>query len=133
MRCIGPPDYDDLSRLTLEADLDIGELRARLRKMSDRDLLQLGRAAAYEIQADGRSRRANRFRKRSAVKGTEAFPTQCDASRLRLRQPPDTPKDQMHSRVALPAFAHAPCERFPRPRGFNQRPRISNRRPMVRF
>jgi hypothetical protein len=40
-----PSDYgDDLSRLALEADLDVGELLAR---MSDRALLEFGRAAAY--------------------------------------------------------------------------------------
>jgi hypothetical protein len=34
-------------RLALEADLDVAELRARLVRMSDRSLLEFGRAADY--------------------------------------------------------------------------------------
>jgi hypothetical protein len=40
-------DYGDLSRIALEADLDVDELRARLARMSDRALVEFGRAAAY--------------------------------------------------------------------------------------
>jgi hypothetical protein len=40
-------DYSDPSRLALEADLDVAELRARLVRMSDRELLEWGKAAAY--------------------------------------------------------------------------------------
>jgi hypothetical protein len=40
-------DYFDLSRIALEADLDPDELRVRLQKMSDRELLDWGKAAAY--------------------------------------------------------------------------------------
>jgi hypothetical protein len=40
-------DYGDLSRIALEADLDPDELRERLARMSDRALLEFGRAAAY--------------------------------------------------------------------------------------
>ena len=40
-------DYGDLSRIALEVDLDVDELRARLARMSDRALLEFGRAAAY--------------------------------------------------------------------------------------
>jgi hypothetical protein len=39
--------YSDFSRLALETDLDIDELRARLQKMTDHELLEFGRAAAY--------------------------------------------------------------------------------------
>ena len=42
-----PSDYGDLSRIALEAELDPDELRARLAKMSDRELLEWGKAAAY--------------------------------------------------------------------------------------
>jgi hypothetical protein len=42
-----PSDYGDLSRIALEADLDPDDLRARLARMSDRQLLEFGRAAAY--------------------------------------------------------------------------------------
>jgi hypothetical protein len=40
-------DYGDLSRLALEADLGVDELRARLARMSDGSLLEFARAAAY--------------------------------------------------------------------------------------
>jgi hypothetical protein len=40
-------DYGDLSRLALEASLDVDELRERLARMSDRQLLEFGHAAAY--------------------------------------------------------------------------------------
>jgi hypothetical protein len=40
-------DHGDLSRIALEADLDVDELRARLARMTDRALLEFGRAAAY--------------------------------------------------------------------------------------
>jgi hypothetical protein len=40
-------DYGDLSRIALEAELDPDELRARLARMSDSQLLEFGRAAAY--------------------------------------------------------------------------------------
>jgi hypothetical protein len=40
-------DYGALSRLALEADLDVDDLRARLARMSDRALLEFGRGAAY--------------------------------------------------------------------------------------
>ena len=40
-------DYGDLSRLALEAELDIGEFRERLQRMSDRQLLEFGHAASY--------------------------------------------------------------------------------------
>jgi hypothetical protein len=40
-------DYGDLSRLALEAELDVDELRVRLARMSDRALVEFGRAAAY--------------------------------------------------------------------------------------
>jgi hypothetical protein len=39
--------YDDLSHLALEADPGVGELRARLAGMTDRQLFEFGRAAAY--------------------------------------------------------------------------------------
>src|SRR6516225_466467 len=39
--------YGDLSRIALEADLDVDDLRARVARMSDRALLEFGRAAAY--------------------------------------------------------------------------------------
>ena len=42
-----PSDYGDLSHLALEVDPDVGELRARLARMSERELLEYGRAAAY--------------------------------------------------------------------------------------
>jgi len=38
-------DYGDLSRLALEAELDAGELRARLQRMTDRQL-EFGHAAS---------------------------------------------------------------------------------------
>jgi hypothetical protein len=41
------PDYGDLSWLALEAELDVGELRARLARMTDRQLLEFGHAASY--------------------------------------------------------------------------------------
>jgi hypothetical protein len=40
-------DYSDLSRIALEHDIDVDELRARLARMSDRELLEWGKAAAY--------------------------------------------------------------------------------------
>jgi hypothetical protein len=40
-------DYSDLSRLALRADLDVDELRARLARMTDRAVLECGRATAY--------------------------------------------------------------------------------------
>ena len=40
-------DCGDLSRLAREADLDVDELRMRLARMTDRALLEFGRAAAY--------------------------------------------------------------------------------------
>jgi hypothetical protein len=40
-------EYGDLSRIALEGDLDVDELRARLEKVSDRQLLEFGHAAAY--------------------------------------------------------------------------------------
>jgi hypothetical protein len=40
-------DYGDLSRIALEADLDPDELRARLGRMTDDELIQCGKAAAY--------------------------------------------------------------------------------------
>jgi hypothetical protein len=36
------PDYSDLSRLALESELDVAELRARLARMSNRALLDAG-------------------------------------------------------------------------------------------
>jgi hypothetical protein len=42
-----PSEYGDLSRLALEADLDPDVLRARLARMSDRQMLEWGCAAAY--------------------------------------------------------------------------------------
>jgi hypothetical protein len=39
--------YGDLSHLALEHDIDVDELRARLARMSDRELLEWGKAAAY--------------------------------------------------------------------------------------
>jgi hypothetical protein len=39
--------YDDLSHLALEADPGVGELRARLARMTDRQLFEFGRSAAY--------------------------------------------------------------------------------------
>ena len=44
-----PSDYGDLSHLALEADLDAGELRARLGKMSDRQLREFSRAAGVHV------------------------------------------------------------------------------------
>ena len=41
------PGYGDLSHLALETEPDLDELRSRLAKMSDRALLEFGRAAAY--------------------------------------------------------------------------------------
>jgi hypothetical protein len=37
----------DLSRIALDAALDVAELRARLARMTDRALLEFGSAAAY--------------------------------------------------------------------------------------
>ena len=42
-----PSDYGDLSRIALEADLDVDDLHARLARMTDHALLEFGRAAAY--------------------------------------------------------------------------------------
>ena len=42
-----PSEYGDLSRIALEADLDPDEPRARLARMTDRELLESGKAAAY--------------------------------------------------------------------------------------
>jgi hypothetical protein len=42
-----PSNYGDLSRIALETDLDVDELRARLARMDDRALREYGRAAAY--------------------------------------------------------------------------------------
>jgi hypothetical protein len=39
--------YSDLSRLALDVEPDVDELRARLARMNDRALLEFGRAAAY--------------------------------------------------------------------------------------
>jgi hypothetical protein len=44
-------DYGDLSRIALEADLDVDELRARLARMSDRALLEFGRARGLHVHA----------------------------------------------------------------------------------
>jgi hypothetical protein len=40
-------DYFDLFRIALEGELDPDELRTRLARISDRALLEFGRAAAY--------------------------------------------------------------------------------------
>jgi len=40
-------EYGDLSRIALEADLDVDELCTRLARMNDRELLEFGRDAAY--------------------------------------------------------------------------------------
>jgi hypothetical protein len=42
-----PSEYGDLSRLALEADLDVDDLPRAFARMSDRELLELGRAAVY--------------------------------------------------------------------------------------
>jgi hypothetical protein len=41
-----PSDYGDLSRIALDAEFDPDELPTRLARMSDRELLEWGRAAA---------------------------------------------------------------------------------------
>jgi hypothetical protein len=38
-----PSDHGELSRIALEAELDVDELRARLARMNDRALLEFGR------------------------------------------------------------------------------------------
>jgi hypothetical protein len=42
-----PSAYGDLSRIALNAELEVDELRTRLARMTDRQLLEFGRAAAY--------------------------------------------------------------------------------------
>jgi hypothetical protein len=46
-----PSDYGDLSRIALESDLNVDELRGRLARMTDRALVEFGRAAAYMCTA----------------------------------------------------------------------------------
>jgi hypothetical protein len=48
-------DYSDLSRLALEGDLDVDELRSRVQKMSDRQLLEFGHAARNHLPPHSRS------------------------------------------------------------------------------
>jgi hypothetical protein len=40
-------DYRDLSRIALEVELDVDELRVRLARMNDRALLEFGHATRY--------------------------------------------------------------------------------------
>jgi hypothetical protein len=39
--------YGDLSRIALNAELDVDQLRTRLARMNDRQLLEFGYAASY--------------------------------------------------------------------------------------